>query len=841
MKLLFIMRHSGYVRNFESTLRLLCDRGHDVHLAFQGRTKYAALDPEDIAAQLAAEYPRLTHGRVPMRSDGWGQLARELRLGADVLRYLGPEYDEAPALRDRALRAAPPGVLAQSARAPWNTGPGRRAYIAWQRLLDAAIAPDPKIDAFLRERAPDVLAVTPLVDPGAPQSEYLRSARSLGIRTAYCVASWDNLTNKGLIHGPVDLVTVWNEAMKREAVQMHGVPARAVTVTGAAAFDHWFGWRPSRTREAFCAEVGLPAGEPYLLYLCSSKFVGPREARFVHQWLEALRGAGGRLRTAGVLVRPHPQNAEQWRGEQWQRDLNAVGPVVVWPAGEAPVDTRTRNDYFDSIYHSAAVIGLNTTAEIESAIVGRPVYTVLADDYRGTQDGTLHFRHLREAHGGVVHVAATMTDHMAQLETALAAPADETRLRRFVEGFVRPHGLATPATPRMVDALERLAAQPARASRDALWSGYLRRRLAPRASAFAAGAGPDLTQLASGKGKRGAMQAAMRASRDAGTATADSEETMDATASGEKDRPAPTKGESRVRQRRVAEMIERFKGMGGKDRRLVLLSILDEIPADCFLDVIAANRPGKLDYDAADIVMRVTTAAEAFRVRACAKEPFTIHWLHERIGGGDVLYDIGANVGAYSLVAAKKPGAGARVYAFEASYANVGALTTNVALNRADEQITVLPVALSDTTSLGVFHLRDLQAGGARHALGHGMEDATVKQAVMTYRLDDLVEQLGLPLPDHIKLDVDGGELAVITGAQRTLAHPGLRTLLIEVATELSDAVTDAIERSGLRLETRIRKKNKAGEFAVWYGVFARNGVPGATVQTIDYADPVGA
>jgi hypothetical protein len=95
-------------------------------------------------------------------------------------------------------------------------------------------------------------------------------------------------------------------------------------------------------------------------------------------------------------------------------------------------------------------------------------------------------------------------------------------------------------------------------------------------------------------------------------------------------------------------------------------------------------------------------------------------------------------------------------------------------------------------------------------------------------------------VPNHIKLDVDGGELAVITGAARTLAHPGLRTLLIEVATELSDAVTDAIERSGLRLETKIRKQNKAGEFAVWYGVFVRNRAPGATVQTIDYADSVG-
>jgi len=78
----------------------------------------------------------------------------------------------------------------------------------WLRTIDRAIPRDPEIDAFLRKARPDVLAVTPLIEPGSPQAEYLRSARGLGIRTAFCVASWDNLTNKGLIHGPVDLVAV---------------------------------------------------------------------------------------------------------------------------------------------------------------------------------------------------------------------------------------------------------------------------------------------------------------------------------------------------------------------------------------------------------------------------------------------------------------------------------------------------------------------------------------------------------------------------------------------------------------------------------------------------------
>ena len=86
MKILFVMRHSGYVRNFESTLRMLCDRGHRVHVAFQGKVKYAALDPIDIAGQLSRQYRNFTHGEIPLRDDGWGLLGREVRLGLDYLR-----------------------------------------------------------------------------------------------------------------------------------------------------------------------------------------------------------------------------------------------------------------------------------------------------------------------------------------------------------------------------------------------------------------------------------------------------------------------------------------------------------------------------------------------------------------------------------------------------------------------------------------------------------------------------------------------------------------------------------------------------------------------------------
>jgi hypothetical protein len=471
MKILFFMRSTVYLRNFESTIRMLAERGHEVHVAAE---PHPQLDPSDMMGRLKAEFPSISHSSPPPRlTSPWPRLAFELRRGLDYLRYLGPEYRDAPKLRQRAEEKAPPFVLSWLEHPRVNTDRGRALLALALRLADRAVPSDEATDAFVREHAPDLVLVTPLVEPGSPQSEYLRSARALGIRTALCVYSWDNLTNKGLIHDPLDLVTVWNPPMKAEALTLHHQPARRVVVTGAPGYDHWFAWQPSTTREAFCARVGLDPARPYLLYLCSSKFIAPEEVPFIRRWITTLRASSRTLKDVGVLVRPHPQNTDIWE----EADLSDLDQVTVWPrAGANPVDTDSRSEYYDSIFHSAAVVGVNTSAQIESAIVGRGVYTVLAPEFSDTQEGTLHFRHLRDVNGGLLNLAEDFPEHVAQLEAAITDPrAAEERCRRFVEGFVRPFGVDQPATPRLVDTLEALAARPRpRPSRGPWWAPLAR-------------------------------------------------------------------------------------------------------------------------------------------------------------------------------------------------------------------------------------------------------------------------------------------------------------------------------------------------------------------------------
>ncbi len=104
--------------------------------------------------------------------------------------------------------------------------------------------------------------MTPLIYLGSSQFEVLRSALAQGIRTVYAVGSWDHLSSKALIRDMPQRVFVWNDTQKDEAVRLHGVPPERVVVTGAQCYDQWFGRQPVRSREAFCARVGLPPDRP---------------------------------------------------------------------------------------------------------------------------------------------------------------------------------------------------------------------------------------------------------------------------------------------------------------------------------------------------------------------------------------------------------------------------------------------------------------------------------------------------------------------------------------------------------------------------------------------------
>lgn len=164
-----------------------------------------------------------------------------------------------------------------------------------------------------------------------------------------------------------------------------------------------------------------------------------------------------------------------------------------------------------------------------------------------------------------------------------------------------------------------------------------------------------------------------------------------------------------------------------------------------------------------------------------SKEPETIEWL-DHLDEKDVLYDIGANVGLYSIYAGVK---GANVLAFEPVFYNFSIINSNIARNSLEKKITAYPIALSSKMEFGKMHLTNLTPGGAYSSFSSDNSNGVVEQGSISFCMDDLIENFNFPVPTHVKIDVDGLEAKIVKGMEKTLENSKLRSVLIEINEDL--------------------------------------------------------
>jgi FkbM family methyltransferase len=232
----------------------------------------------------------------------------------------------------------------------------------------------------------------------------------------------------------------------------------------------------------------------------------------------------------------------------------------------------------------------------------------------------------------------------------------------------------------------------------------------------------------------------------------------------------------------------------------------------------AAVTYGRLDYSGAAIHMRLTSRQEFHRLSSCAKEPWTVRWIEEHLDPGDVLYDVGANVGAYTILASVAV-PGVRVVSFEPSPANFSALCENVELNAVGEQVIAVPLALGERARWARLDHNATVAGGSPRLDERGpTADAT---SVLVDRLDDVVERFDLPSPNHVKLDVDGAELEVLAGASRLLGSGGMRSAMVELDRERGEQVIHRLVSFGFKLVERASGDDRLPGMPT-YGLFTR-------------------
>lgn len=160
------------------------------------------------------------------------------------------------------------------------------------------------------------------------------------------------------------------------------------------------------------------------------------------------------------------------------------------------------------------------------------------------------------------------------------------------------------------------------------------------------------------------------------------------------------------------------------------------------------------------------------------KEPATVEWL-QQLQPGEVFYDVGANIGCYTLLAASRVGPTGHVYAFEPHLPTMAALIRNVVQNGLTDRVTVLPMPLSLEEGYCYFGSVSTHPGSSGHQLGAGGCFATI---CATASLDALLDS-GVIIPAHlVKIDIDGQEANVIRGMSHWLLrddHP--RSLQMEM------------------------------------------------------------
>jgi hypothetical protein len=252
---------------------------------------------------------------------------------------------------------------------------------------------DRRWEELFRKWKPDAVITTPLFD--WTDIPILRWSRKLGVPCCSIVASWDNVSSKGTVQVRPDALVVWNEDMKKEAVETHGFAPSRVAVTGVPHFDHWA--EPARPREAFLAKLGLDGSKPVIGYMGAGARVHPNEYECFAHLVEANdKGAfGERL---PIYLRLHPRD---WRTE-WQKWKGSPGIVVDmpehakgrdWDANRADLDHLA-----DTLRACALTMNVCSTITIESCIADMPVFNIGYDGDRTKEELDSAARYYRYSH-----------------------------------------------------------------------------------------------------------------------------------------------------------------------------------------------------------------------------------------------------------------------------------------------------------------------------------------------------------------------------------------------------------------------------------------------------------
>jgi len=427
------MRSATHFNYFASIHKALIERGFKVISLFHRILPKAV----PLLEAFKAKYPNFEYREAIGREDRWvGTLFLE-RVLASNRRYIMVKH-QSEYYRDRYRKFLP-----QLWQKMFNNFFGRfiiksRFFGFVLNMIERTVPADKKIIEDIKNINPDFVLASPVNRRFlSSDTEYLKAAKALNIPNAIPVMTWDNLTTKGLFTVHPQMLFAWNKAHFNEAIEHHHIDSKTIKIIGAPVFDEWFNYlKPKNSREEFCAQNGLDARHPIVTYLGSSNNIAKDETWLIADLRKGLNASSDeRLRNTQIIVRPHPANYEIY-----DSIANELGIFILPKKGTLPNTESALQFFSDTLNHSLATAGVNTSAMIDAIIVGRPVIAVVTEKYQKTQSEAQHFRQLVD--GDVLEMAKGAPEFVNVLSKLLDGHDARIEKRKsFVRDFVRPRGL----------------------------------------------------------------------------------------------------------------------------------------------------------------------------------------------------------------------------------------------------------------------------------------------------------------------------------------------------------------------------------------------------------------
>ena len=265
---LFLGRSVYHFSYYESILSSLIDE-YDVNLKILFDKQWSQNQPQESLNSFDNKYNKFLKNNI---SIGWFERRKDIfRNFVFVLREL-TTFSSYISRKDqsyfysRRWRSYLPNIWREITRYNFvRKIIGSKLVFFLLKQIENFIPTSKNIDNFLKNLSPDIIIVSPANMRFSEQTDYLKSAKKLSIKTVVPVLSWDNLSTKGLFHIKPDLLIAWNKTHKLDALKIHNIPKEKILISGSPFFDKWLNPELKEDAKDFKSQLGIDEDEDYIL------------------------------------------------------------------------------------------------------------------------------------------------------------------------------------------------------------------------------------------------------------------------------------------------------------------------------------------------------------------------------------------------------------------------------------------------------------------------------------------------------------------------------------------------------------------------------------------------